>query len=217
LYDYSAASFFGKKMSGTVYVASMNMRGKHAVHPEGSIKVNVTSAQATASKNRRDFSPMTPVPGGFKGFLCYENYWQSLKVYEHVPHEVTSEWWKRQEEPHRRYPGSKGKTVLGAKRGHDETTLLDYVESRKKVYVPEYSNLIEGREMLQFYKDQIDQGRDVTIFDFDGPRTPEGDVLCLELTEDLLKEKINDTRHPFGHGYVVASMIAGIPIEKYCI
>ena len=71
--------------------------------------------------------------------------------------------------------------------------------------------------MLQFYKDQIDQGRDVTIFDFDGPRTPEGDVLCLELTEDLLKDKINDTRHPFGHGYVVASIIAGIPIEKYCV
>jgi hypothetical protein len=83
--------------------------------------------------------------------------------------------------------------------------------------VPEYSTLIEGREMLQFYKDQLDQGRDITIFDFDGPRTPEGEVLCLELTEELLIEKINDTRYPFGHGYVIASILAGIPIERYCM
>jgi len=204
-------------MLGTVYIASMNMRGKHAVHPEGSFKVNVTSAQATLSKNRRDFSPMTAVPGGYKGYFCFENYWQSKKVYEHVSHEVTSEWWRKQENPHRRYPGSKGKTVLGAKHDDADTTLLNYIDCRKLVYVPEYSNLIQGREMLQFYKDQLAQGRNVTIFDFDGPRTPEGEVSCQELTQDLLIDKINDTRHPFGHGYVIASILAGIPIESFCI
>lgn len=203
-------------MSGTVYVASMNMRGKHAEYPKRSFKVNVTSAQATESKNRRDFSPMTAVAGGYKGFLCFENYWQSKKVYEHVSHEVTYEWWTKQDKPHRRYPGSKCKTVLGAKHG-DYTSLLNYVDSRKLVYVPEYNDLIQGREMLQFYQDQIAQGNDVTIFDFDGPRTPEGEVTCLEVTEDLLIEKINDLRHPFGHGYVIASILAGIPIERYCI
>lgn len=207
-------------MSGTIYVASMNMRGKHAVHPEGSIKVNVTSAQAKSSKTRRDFSPMTVVPGGYKGFHCFENYWQSKKVYEHVSYEVTSEWWRQQQEPHRRYPGSKGKTVLGAKRGFDDVdgpSLLNYVDCRKQVYVPEYSSLIRDREMLQFYKDQLDQGRDITIFDFDGPRTPEGEVSCVKLSEDLLIEKINDISRPFGHGYVIASILAGIPIERYCI
>ncbi len=83
--------------------------------------------------------------------------------------------------------------------------------------MPEYRNLIQGREMLQFYKDQLDEGRDITIFDFDGPRTPEGEVSCVKLSEDLLIEKINDTRYPFGHGYVIASILAGIPIERYCM
>jgi hypothetical protein len=45
----------------------------------------------------------------------------------------------------------------------------------------------------------------------------EGEVLCLELTEDLLIEKINDTRNQFGHGYVIASILADIQIERYCI
>ncbi len=43
---------------GKVYLASMNLRG------EGATKVNVTSAQGLSSKNRRDFSPMTPDEGG---------------------------------------------------------------------------------------------------------------------------------------------------------
>ena len=46
---------------GKVYLASMNLRGEWAKAPEGATKVNVTSAQGLSSKNRRDFSPMTPV------------------------------------------------------------------------------------------------------------------------------------------------------------
>ena len=44
----------------------------------------------------------------------------------------------------------------------------------------------------------------------------DGGVTCLEVTEELLIDKINDTRHPFGHGYVVASILAGIPVQNYC-
>ena len=39
---------------------------------------------------------------------------------------------------------------------------------------------------------------------------------CLELTEELLRERIHDELHPFGHGYVVAAMAAGIPAAAYC-
>ena len=34
-----------------------------------------------------------------------------------------------------------------------------------------------------------------------GPRTKEGGVCCLELTRELLIEKINDPQFPFGHDY----------------
>jgi hypothetical protein len=200
-------------MSGNIYIASMNLRGVHATCPDGSTKLNVTSAQPLASKNRRDFSPMTAVHGGYLGFHCFENWWQSKKVYEHVPHTQTEPWWSAQQEPHRRYPGSKGKKVLGALHNG---ALLDYVSSRKILYVPYYYNLVQNREMLLYWIDQVQHGHDVTVYDFDGPRTDDGGVTCLPITEQLLIDKINDTRHPFGHGYVVAAILAGIPIQRFC-
>ena len=206
-------SGFTTPNKGKVHVASMNMRGQWAPCPAESTKINVTSAQGLASRNRRDFSPMTAVPGRYEGFHCFENWWQSKKVYEHVPHTITEPWWLAQQEPHRRYPGSRDQKVLGALHNG---VLLDYVSSRKMVYVPYYKDLIEGREMLLYWIQQVQLGHDVTIYDFDGPRLEDGGVTCLEVTEELLIHKINDTRHPFGHGYVVASILAGIPIHNYC-
>ena len=60
----------------------------------------------------------------------------------------------------------------------------------------------------------MNQGFDLIIYDFDGPRTDNGDVCCLEVTKELLIDKINNTWHPFGHGYIVAGCIKGIhPID----
>jgi hypothetical protein len=49
-------------MSGKIYIASMNMRGRWA-DPicDNPIKINVTSSQAKASKNRVAFSPMQEI------------------------------------------------------------------------------------------------------------------------------------------------------------
>ena len=58
-------------------------------------------------------------------------------------------------------------------------------------------------------------GENLIVYDFDGPRTKDGTVTCLEVTPELLKEKIEDTRFPFGHGYVVAASIAGISTNIY--
>ena len=177
------------------------------------IKINVTSAQGKASKNRLAFSPMTPIPNGYKGFWCFENYWQSLKVFQDIPFEKSSNWFKQLSEPKRRYPKSKGKKVLCART--DTGQELNYVESRKQVYVPEYYQLIKDNEMTLYYKKMLEEGYNLAFYDFDGPRREEHGVTCLELTEDLLKDKINDPTHPFGHGYIVAATIADIMPEKY--
>ena len=55
----------------------------------------------------------------------------------------------------------------------------------------------------------------ITVYDFDDSKTDDGEVTCLELTRELLIDKINDTRFPFGHGYVVAATIAGIHPDLY--
>jgi len=204
---------------GKVYVASMNMRGARAQLPAGLDKsatyiVNATSAQATANKNRRDFSPMTAVEGGYKGFWNFESYWQSGKVWENVPHNTSITWWKAQTKPKRRYPDGKGKKVLHAKFEHIPET-LNWVESRKQVYVPEYYELIKEREMTKHWIDVSKLGKTIVVYDYDGPRKDNGDVDIVEVTVEMLKEKINETKFPFGHGFVVAATIAGIAYPRY--
>ena len=213
---------------GRVFVASMNMRGKRA--PPGSpssLKLNVTSAQPHSSPSRAAFSPMTAVPNGFNPttdstdstdkFHCFENWWQSLKVIEGVDKEKSDEWWKKQTTPHRRFPNSKDKKKLYCLLNGKQ---YNYVDSRKHIYVPFYQQYILSRKIsqdsLQFYKDQLDAGHDVTVYDFDGPRLPEGPdkgITCLELSTDLIQQKINDTQHPFGHSYIVAAELANFPIK----
>jgi hypothetical protein len=128
-------------MEGKVYIASMNLRGTWATAPEKALKLNVTSAQAKANKNRRDFSPMTFLEGGYEGFGNFEAFWQSGKVFEGVDPKKVETFWKKvsiETGPKRRYPGSKGKKVLYAafKNEEGEEEKMDYVTSRKKVYVP---------------------------------------------------------------------------------
>jgi hypothetical protein len=218
-------------MPGKIYIASMNMRGRWA-EPicDNPIKINVTSSQAKTSKNRIAFSPMQEVVGGYKGYYCFENYWQSGKVYENIPIITTKKWWKELEQPKRRYPNSKGKKVLYATFDgyHDSDGLdsdgldnidnlqkMDYITSRKKVYVPEYYNLIKDNELIGSWKEKLDEGHNLIIYDFDGPRLEDGSVSCVELTEDLLKDKINDPSVPFGHGYIVGATIEGIEPSQY--
>lgn len=211
---------------GRVFVASMNLRGKRA--PPGSpssLKLNVTSAQPHSSPYRAAFSPMTPVPDGFNPtdstdkFHCFENWWQSLKVIEGVDKEKSDQWWKKQTAPHRRFPNSKDKKKLYCLLNGKQ---YNYVDSRKHIYVPFYHQYILSRKIsqdsLQFFKDQLDAGNDVTVYDFDGPRIPDGPdkgITCQELSYDLLQQKILDTQHPFGHCYVVAAELANFPLSSF--
>mgnify|MGYP001167086717 FL=1 len=196
---------------GKVYIASMNCRGKWATKPHGVLSLNVTSAQPKKSQERIDLSPMHLK--GYKGFINFEAYWQSGKVWDTIPREESILWWKTQTKAKRRYP--KGRKVLCSIFEDISEKELDYVSSRKCVYVPEYAAYISNTDSLKKWKNIVNGGQDVAVFDFDGPRTPSGSVDIKEITLDLLKDKIHDTRVPFGHGYVVSALLAGISIESF--
>jgi hypothetical protein len=204
-------------MMAKVYIASMKMRGQWAEKPAGIPLqvINVTSAQGSGNTNRRDFSPMTAYPGGYKGFYNFEAYWQSGKVYESIPLQTTLRWWQSIHEAKRRYPGSKGKKVLYSMWPQFGKTQLGYIESRIRVYVPEYYAMIKEHEMLKHWCQQVRRGKNVVVYDFDGPWSPEGVPLCLEISLDLLQSKLHDISKPFGHGYIVAGLLAGITPEMY--
>jgi len=100
--------------------------------------------------------------------------------------------------------------------GYEERGDIDYITARKDVYVKEYYELIKNREMTLHWKKAIEEGKNITIYDFDGPRTEEGGVMCIEVNEELLRERMSDIKYPFGHGYVVACAIGQIDLDVFC-
>lgn len=71
--------------------------------------------------------------------------------------------------------------------------------------------------MIVYWKNILNKGCDITIYDFDGPRLSNNEVCCLQVTKELLIQKINDTQHPFGHGYIIAAILLDILPNEYCM
>ena len=159
-----------------IYIASMNMRGKWAKSPDSCLKLNVTSMQSNSKLEKKHFSPMSPVCGcdiksecnhrEYKSFWNFESYWQSHKVFQDIDYTKTLSYWKENNKPKRRYPNSKNKKVLYAKFDNKE---LDYIESRKKIYIPEYFDLVKNTESMLKWK-KLAEDHDIVVYDFDGPR-----------------------------------------------
>jgi hypothetical protein len=75
--------------------------------------------------------------------------------------------------------------------------------------------LIKDRERVKYWNKLLDEGKNITIYDFDGPRNEDKSVTCLELTEELLKEKVKDLNVPFGHCYVVGMLLSGMDLNIF--
>lgn len=231
------------RQPGLVLVASKNLRGQWSATPQGllpaPLRVDVTSAQSKTSARRRDFSPMTFVAeedrGRYAGYACMEHYWQSGKKWPKTLHGKSRGWWRRQTKPKRRYPKGKGRAIeytsfepLPAASPPGTTAcapspapkryvgMAGYVASRKEVYVPVYHRHMVATESFQQLRRRVLDGENVVVFDFDGPRTATGGVDCVPVDVAMLQRRIADVNHPFGHGYVVAAALAGIPIAEYC-
>jgi hypothetical protein len=149
----------------------------------------------------------------YKGYCCFENYWQSGKRYDGIDENKCNEWWLNQKSGKRRYPNSKNKKVLycifedGIKR--------DYINSRKNIYVPFYHELVKDTQSIHMCKNLLMSGNDIVIYDFDGPRKEDGDNNCVLLTKNILIEKINDPIFSFGHGYIIGAELLDINYHEY--
>ena len=95
---------------------------------------------------------------------------------------------------------------------------LNYIESRKEIYVPLYQKLVRDHPMFLRLKKRLNNGENLLIVEIDGPH-PEsmsyykekydvsddfiqnGTILC---TEKHLNIMLNDGKHLYGHGYALA-------------
>ena len=95
---------------------------------------------------------------------------------------------------------------------------LDYIEARKKIYVPIYIEAVAKEQQFHELKRRHQSGENLLIIEVDGPHQEAleyykekygvGDSFIeknsVEATEGNLAIFLNDPKYPFGHGYCLA-------------
>ena len=162
------------------------------------------------------------------GYLL-ENIWQGSKVYlevnpinkvingktiwqhpqeTHVVNgELTLEYWQWRDKLWKnpypvRYPnGYNGRhnCLFAVWCDNGKWEVLNYIPARKKIYCKVYEKLVKQTEAYQQLQALYDAGCTMQLCEID--------VEDALITEELLIEKINDPRKPFGHGYVLAACL----------
>lgn len=143
---------------------------------------------------------------------------------ENVPNET---YWKWREAGMRapdpvRYPVGRdhAKYCLYALKGRGGRQ-IDYADARREIYLAEYTALVQDVKEFNQLQDRLEEGENLLIIETDGPHqesvdyytkkygTPSnfienGTVLA---TRENLRILLEDTKHPFGHGYCLASAL----------
>lgn len=174
--------------------------------PEGAVVVNTTSRSSNWS---RGLSPF--FVGPIKLYADYEsvnmeNAWQYSKVYaKHIdasgdPSEKYWEWakagWSKRLAD--RYPMGRGAIP---EYSFWDGQKLQYVEARKKIYIPLYSDAVRATVAFETLKKTYEESDILVLQDFDAHNI---DVLTFDL-ESL----INNKNFKVGHAYVLSLMLVG--------
>lgn len=166
--------------------------------------INTTS---NANSWSRGLSPFVIGPVAiYSGFAQnMENAWQYAKVYEHhvgPDGNPTAEYfaWAKEgwDNPRAvRYPMGKGAIP---KYSYWDGEKLSYIEARKKIYVPLYSDAVAGTHAFAQLKTLANEG-DIWLWDFDGY-----DYRSLGMTLD---DVLNCETRKMGHAFVLAMLLEG--------
>lgn len=177
----------------------------------------------------------------------FENIYQASKIYESVPAINTDMWshdkekhydskndkilpkywiWRKKLEDNKsavRYPvgyQNRRKCLFSIKDNGDGTYTypLDYIGSRKKIYVPGYIKLVMKTKKFRELKKRLEKKENLLLIDYDGPHSESLEYYkdkydvndsfikdgTMKATIKNLNIMLNDTKHPFGHAYCLA-------------
>lgn len=118
-------------------------------------------------------------------------------------------------------------TCLYAISEDDPSEKLDYVQSRKKIYVPLYMKCVQHLPQFIELKRRLQHGENLLIIEVDGPHeesmpyyqaqydveddfVSKNTVLVTPRNMELL---LNDAKHPFGHGYCLGMALLDMTTE----
>lgn len=106
-------------------------------------------------------------------------------------------------------------------------TPLDYIESRKKIYFTLYVDLVKKEKQFRELQKRLYNGENLLIIEVDGPHeeslgyymTKYGvkdnfiENNTILANKENLEIMLNDTKHPFGHGYCLAAALQDIKLH----
>jgi len=104
---------------------------------------------------------------------------------------------------------------------------LNYIESRKVIYMPLYQRLVKKEYQFERLKKRLLNGENLLIIEVDGPHQESmkyyKDKYGIEsnfiekntilATKENLQIMLNDDKHPFGHGYCLAAALLDLELE----
>lgn len=193
----------------TVRVISMRDKLRHA-----EFMVNTTSRAEAGWQ--RTLSPFLLGPCKlYKGHISknMENSWQHAKLYRaHADKtgDPTSSYWDWAKKGWadtwaHRYPMGRGAKPLCSLWDGER---LDYIEARKKIYVPLYAEAVLKTEGWKHLEEFHQAGQDLALKDFDGY---DHQVEGVSLTEVL-----NNPRKRMGHAFVLMMLLLEDPALAEC-
>lgn len=111
--------------------------------------------------------------------------------------------------------------------GTIDTTPLNYIESRKKIYVPIYVEAAKRCLTFDSLKARLENGENLLIIEVDGPHeesmahyvqdydVPNDFIVngSMLATPKNLQIMLNDAKHPYGHGYALSAALLDITVE----
>ena len=136
--------------------------------------------------------------------LNVENAWQYSKLYNEFADENNNPtqdyfnwaqmgWSKKYAD---RYPMGKGRIPICSIWNGEK---LDYIESRKKIYVPLYAKAVVKTQTFLVLQDEYEENKNITLWDYDGY-----DYAKKGMT---LEQVLNEPNLKMGHAFVLAMLL----------
>lgn len=175
--------------------------------PEGATVINTTSRSDNWSRSLSPFF-LGPIDL-YDGYVSknMENCWQYSKVYEYYLEsdgnigeryfKWTQDGWNTVKA--HRYPMGKEARPLYS---YWDGEILNYIEARKKIYIPLYSLAVKKTYAFQKLKIMHQEGGDLYLWDFDAHGLQPGTFDYWEL--------YNNSKVKIGHAYVLAMLLEGL-------
>jgi hypothetical protein len=164
-----------------------------------------------------------------KQSIKYSN-WDNRIIWKHVGEshinendDITEKYWEWREKGFKckdaiRYPvGFKNRSkCVGAILSRNTMRVrLNYIDSRKQIYLPVYTNLVKNKESFKKLKDSNDN---LFIIEVDGPKSESNEYYKnkygidmgissnndIDVSHKKISILLNDEKHPFGHGFCLA-------------